>query len=45
MLMLGDTLMLHPAEQDSHPRRTAVAAALAFALSPVSAAVESYRRQ
>jgi 4-amino-4-deoxy-L-arabinose transferase-like glycosyltransferase len=35
MLMLGDTLMLHPAEQDSHPRRTAVAAALAFALSPL----------
>lgn len=35
MLMLGDTLILHPAEQESHPRRTAVAAALAFALSPL----------
>ncbi len=35
MLMLGDTLMLHPADQESHPRRTAVAAALAFALSPL----------
>lgn len=35
MLMLGDTLMVHPAEQESHPRRTAVAAALAFALSPL----------
>ena len=35
MLMLGDTLMLHPADQDSHPRRTAVAASLAFALSPL----------
>ena len=35
MLMLGDTLMVQPAEHDSHPRRTAVAAALAFALSPL----------
>ena len=35
MLMLGDTLMVHPAENDHHPRRTAVAAALAFALSPL----------
>ena len=35
MLMLGDTLMVHPAENDTHPRRTAVAAALAFALSPL----------
>ena len=35
MLMLGDTLMVHPAENDNHPRRTAVAAALAFALSPL----------
>ena len=35
MLMLGDTLMVHPSAEDSHPRRTAVAAALAFALSPL----------
>ena len=35
MLMLGDTLMVHPVAGDSHPRRTAVAAALAFALSPL----------
>lgn len=35
MLMLGDTLMVHPAANDNYPRRTAVAAALAFSLSPL----------
>ncbi len=35
MLMLGDTLMLHPSEADLYPRRSAVTAALAFALSPL----------
>jgi 4-amino-4-deoxy-L-arabinose transferase-like glycosyltransferase len=35
MLMLGDTLLRYPLAGDDHPRRTAVAAALAFALSPL----------
>jgi len=35
MLMLGDTLMRFPQGADPFPRRTAVAAALAFALSPL----------
>ena len=35
MLALGDTLLRHPFQADTHPRRTAVAAALAFALSPL----------
>ena len=35
MLALGDTLLRYPLQGDSFPRRTAVAAALAFALSPL----------
>ncbi|MCP4972466.1 MAG: glycosyltransferase family 39 protein [Prochlorococcus sp.] len=35
MLALGDTVMLWPQSQDSRARRTAVAVALAFALSPL----------
>ena len=35
MLAIGDTLMRHPGSEDDHPRRTAVAAALAFGLSPL----------
>ena len=37
MLAIGDTLMRHLAagSEDDHPRRTAVAAALAFGLSPL----------
>ena len=35
MLMLGDTLLRYPLAGDAHPRRTAVAGALAFALSPL----------
>ncbi len=35
MLMLGDTVMRYPQNQDVFPRRTAVVAALAFALSPL----------
>ena len=35
VLMLGDTLLRFPQGKDAFPRRTAVAAALAFALSPL----------
>jgi len=35
MVMLGDTVMAHPQRGDAQPRRTAVATALAFALSPL----------
>jgi len=35
MLMLGDTLLRYGFQGDAHPRRTAVTAALAFALSPL----------
>ena len=35
MLMLGDTLLRFPQGADAFPRRTALAAALAFALSPL----------
>ena len=35
LLMLGDTLLRFPQPGDGHPRRTAVAAALAFVLSPL----------
>jgi 4-amino-4-deoxy-L-arabinose transferase-like glycosyltransferase len=35
MLMLGDTVMRHPQCGDGTPRRTALATALAFALSPL----------
>ena len=35
MLMLADTVMGHPQAGDAQPRRTAVAVALAFALSPL----------
>ena len=35
MLVLGDTLLRHGFRGDAHPRRTAVTAALAFALSPL----------
>ena len=35
MLALGDTLLRFPLRGDSHPCRTAIAAALAFALSPL----------
>lgn len=35
MLMLADTLLRYPLAGDGHPRRTAVAGALAFALSPL----------
>ena len=35
MLALGDTLMRHPPADDRNPRRTALAAALAFGLSPL----------
>jgi 4-amino-4-deoxy-L-arabinose transferase-like glycosyltransferase len=35
MLMLADTVMGHPQAWDGQPRRTAVAVALAFALSPL----------
>ncbi len=35
MLMLGDTVMRYPQKEDIFPRRTAVATALSFALSPL----------
>ena len=35
LLMLGDTMLRFPQPGDSSPRRTAMAAALAFALSPL----------
>ena len=35
MLALGDTLLRYPLQGDSFPRRTAIASALAFALSPL----------
>ena len=35
MLAIGDTLMRHSSSDDANPRRTAVAAALAFGLSPL----------
>ena len=35
MLALGDTLLLYPLRGDAFPRRTAITAALAFALSPL----------
>ncbi|KGG16377.1 MULTISPECIES: ArnT family glycosyltransferase [unclassified Prochlorococcus] len=35
MLFLGDTLMKHPVRNNTFPRRTALVASLAFALSPI----------